>query len=237
MKRIDSANAQADKFGPGKNGFQGGNPSLNLDATYFTPDWCDHVQEEIANAIESFNVVLDGTKRTQLAAVLQAIKDGSQLAAGIFIDAAWIIPPAGLRVLRTNGQAVSVATYSALLSIYCGDARNGDAQWGYRCTDPANPSTTRSTTGGYIVLPKTRGRYARDLGDGTGIADGMDLYTYYADELRAHNHPYQWFPGDGSGEYDSDWQAGHSQQTGWTGLTGGAETRPFTYFCTRWITY
>lgn len=234
MKRIDSANAQADKFGPGKNGFQGGNPSLNLDATYFTPDWCDHVQEEIANAIESFNVVLDGTKRNQLAAVLQAIKDGSQLAAGIFIDAAWIIPPAGLRVLRTNGQAVSVATYSALLSIYCGDARNGNAQWGYRCTDPANPSTTRSTTGGYIVLPKTRGRYARDLGDGTGIADGMDLYTYYSDELRSHAHSYTVWGYNGSDGPGSEDGSPRGQTTGWT---GGGETRPFTYFCTRWVTY
>lgn len=159
------------------------------------------------------------------------------LPAGIFIRAAWVTPPAGFRVLRANGQAVSLATYSGLQSIYCGDSRNADAQWGYRCTDSANPSTTRSTTGGYIVLPKTHGRYARDLGDGTGIADGMDLYTYYADELRAHNHPYQWFPGEGNGEYDNDWQAGHIQQTGWTGLTGGAETRPYTYFSTVWVTY
>lgn len=235
MKRIDSANVQADKFGPGKHGFQGGNPSLNLDATYFTPDWCDHVQEELANAIELLGAALDPTKRNQLATALQTIKDESVLPAGIYIPSFWSTPPAGFRVLRANGQAVSLSAYPRMSIIYCGDARNGDAAWGYRCTDPANPSTTRSTTGGYIALPKSRGRYFRDIGDGTGIADGMDLYTYYADELRAHNHWLQTFAdGNGSLGWES---AGYGNHGVWTDMTGGAETRPYTFFGFGWITY
>lgn len=249
MKRIDSANAQADKFGPGKNGFQGGNPSLNLDATYFTPDWCDHVQEEIANAIELLGTALDPTKRNQLATILQSIKNESKLPPGIYVDAAWNTPPAGWRVVRCNGQALPLDVYTGLLAIYQGDSANTTANWGYRCTDAANPNTTRNTTGNYIVLPKTRGRYRRDVGDGTGIANGFLLTDYLNDEFRSHNHApiYLWNTWDDNnddasqavgGENNTDRRSGpYAQADSSTGYSGGGETRPYTYFCTTWLTY
>lgn len=66
MKRIDSTNKAVDLFGPGKHGFQGGNPALNLPATFFTPDWANHLQEEISNVIEYFGTALNDSSKSQL---------------------------------------------------------------------------------------------------------------------------------------------------------------------------
>src|SRR5690606_5825554 len=75
--------------------------------------------------------------------------------------------------LKANGAAVSVATYAALANaIYCGDENNATALFGYRCTDPANPSTSRATNGSYIVLPDLRGEFPRGWDDGRGIDAG-----------------------------------------------------------------
>lgn len=82
--------------------------------------------------------------------------------------------PAGW--LKANGGAVAVATYPALVeAIYVGDALNSTAVSGYRCTDPANPSGTRSTTGAYIVKPEIRGEFIRALDDGRGVDVGRTL--------------------------------------------------------------
>jgi hypothetical protein len=73
MKRIDSVNAQHDKFGPGKNGFQGGNPDTGAEATALTPDWCDALQEEICNVIEAAGIALNPAIRSQLKAALDLL--------------------------------------------------------------------------------------------------------------------------------------------------------------------
>lgn len=71
MKRIASSNVAEDLFGPGKDGFQPGNPALNLFATFFTDDWCNDVQEELMNSIEASGQAENGASRTQL---LEAIR-------------------------------------------------------------------------------------------------------------------------------------------------------------------
>jgi len=87
--------------------------------------------------------------------------------------------PAGVNLLKADGTAVNVFTYANLAAaIYCGDANNATASWGYRCTDSANPSTTRSTTGGFIVLPDPRGRFGRALSDGSALDSGRSLWAY-----------------------------------------------------------
>ena len=48
MQRINSTNRAANKFGAGKDGFQGGSPATGVKATYVTPEWANAVQEEIA---------------------------------------------------------------------------------------------------------------------------------------------------------------------------------------------
>lgn len=91
--------------------------------------------------------------------------------------------------IKANGAAVPVASYGALaLVIYCGDANNATAAWGYRCTSSATPSTTRSTTGAYIVLPDARGEYSRGWDDGRGIDAGRSLWSWQAGQVLSHTH-------------------------------------------------
>ena len=111
--------------------------------------------------------------------------------------------PAGW--LKANGGAVAVATYPSLVeAIYVGDARNATAESGYRCTDPANPSGTRSTTGAYIVKPDIRGEFIRGSDDGRGVDAGRLPGSGQEGQLQKHNHggPGQLVNiGGGSGEY------------------------------------
>ena len=52
MQRINSVNARPDVNGTGKTGFSDNADLEGQDATYITPEWCNHIQEEIAQAIE-----------------------------------------------------------------------------------------------------------------------------------------------------------------------------------------
>ncbi|WP_081301584.1 phage tail protein [Gilliamella sp. Fer1-1] len=71
MHRIDTATAQKDKFGQGKNGFTRGNPQTGTPATQLDYLYCDAIQEEIANAIESAGIKLDKSKHDQLASAIK----------------------------------------------------------------------------------------------------------------------------------------------------------------------
>lgn len=70
MHRIDSATARADANGNGKTGFSDNGDLPNQDATYFTPDWANTLQEEIANVIEEFGITLDKSDNGQLLTAL-----------------------------------------------------------------------------------------------------------------------------------------------------------------------
>ena len=75
MHRIDSATAREDANGIGKKGFSDNADLPQHDATYVTPDWCNAVQEEIANVIEMSGIELDKNNNTQLAqAVVGLVK-------------------------------------------------------------------------------------------------------------------------------------------------------------------
>ena len=109
MKRIDSANKAENLFGPGKHGFQGGNPAANLPATFLTPDWANHVQEEIANVIEAAGITLDGSQRNQM---LLAIQEMISVDVGQVAAFSTNTAPSGWFV--ANGAAVSRTTYAVL---------------------------------------------------------------------------------------------------------------------------
>ncbi len=66
MHRIDTATAQQDKFGAGKNGFTGGNPQTGELPTELDEDFFDAVQEEISRVIEAANIQLDKDEYGQL---------------------------------------------------------------------------------------------------------------------------------------------------------------------------
>jgi hypothetical protein len=70
MHRIDSATARANANGTGKTGFSDNGDLPNQDATYFTPEWANSLQEEVAGAIEGLGFALDKADNGQLLAAL-----------------------------------------------------------------------------------------------------------------------------------------------------------------------
>jgi hypothetical protein len=72
MQRINTANAAMNLFGVGKHGFQGGNPSTNTPATFFSPEWANAIQEELARAIEGLGVAINPGSSSQLLDALVA---------------------------------------------------------------------------------------------------------------------------------------------------------------------
>lgn len=70
MHRIDSATARQDANGAGKTGFHDNADLPNQDATYFTPEWANALQEEVAGVIEGLGLTLDKTDNGQLLTAL-----------------------------------------------------------------------------------------------------------------------------------------------------------------------
>ena len=66
MKRIDSINARPDANGPGKVGFSDNADLPQQDATYLSPEWLNHVQEELCNLLELNGIPLNPNSKRQL---------------------------------------------------------------------------------------------------------------------------------------------------------------------------
>lgn len=76
MHRIDTPTAQADKFGPGKNGFTNGDPATGRRATDLNSDMWDAVQEEICAVIEKSGLALNKDQHDQLHQAIEKIIAG-----------------------------------------------------------------------------------------------------------------------------------------------------------------
>ncbi len=75
MNRIDTVNARPDVNGAGKAGFHDNADLSGQDATYISPEWCNHVQEEISNVIEGFGEALNPAQKNQVYMVVKGIND------------------------------------------------------------------------------------------------------------------------------------------------------------------
>ncbi|ENW79785.1 hypothetical protein F909_02888 [Acinetobacter sp. ANC 3929] len=75
MERINTINARPDVNGAGKKGFHDNADISGQDATYISPEWCNHVQEEIANIIEGFGEALNPAQKNQVYMVVKGIND------------------------------------------------------------------------------------------------------------------------------------------------------------------
>lgn len=73
MHRIDTATAQQDKFGAGKNGFTGGNPQTGKLPTALDEDFFDALQEELCAIIESAGLILSKGINGQVLAALKLL--------------------------------------------------------------------------------------------------------------------------------------------------------------------
>lgn len=72
MHRIDTGTRDEDEFGTGKDGFTGGDPGAGISPTDFSPDWCDDIQETLAQFIEGQGVTLAKRVFTQLTDAVNA---------------------------------------------------------------------------------------------------------------------------------------------------------------------
>lgn len=93
--RIDTATAQKDKFGVGKNGFTRGNPQTGVPATELDDDYFDMLQEEIVGIVEAAGDTLDKTQRNQLNTALGKLfqnKTVATSALGALVPAANRLP-------------------------------------------------------------------------------------------------------------------------------------------------
>jgi hypothetical protein len=121
---------------------------------------------------------------TGLQAALDAITADAALPAGA--ETIWpaATPPAGW--LEEDGSAVLIASYPDLAAaLYCGDANNATAAWGYKATTNVSPGSNRSISGTYIVLPDMRGEFIRGWDHGRGVDSGRSLWSTQLDQMQA----------------------------------------------------
>lgn len=154
----------------------------------------------------------------------------SSLPAGTEILFGGITAPSGF--VKLNGAVPLVSSVPNLVSnVYCGDANNNTASYYYRCNDPLNPTTTRSTTGNYFALKNARGRFPRALSDGDSLDAGRSMWSYQEHRFEDHVHN-SVGQNNANGVGPGSGLLGASFGTNTTGaVTGnaGSETRPFNY--------
>lgn len=73
MQRINTSNKAIDLFGPGRHGYQPGNPATGTSATFVSPDSLNAMQEEICSAIEGAGIAINPASNAQLLAAIQSL--------------------------------------------------------------------------------------------------------------------------------------------------------------------
>lgn len=150
--------------------------------------------------------------------------------------------PPGTRRILVQGQPVLRATYPTLDFLWCGSTLNNHvdplqkADFYYRCTDPLNPSTTRSDAGAYMVLPPA-GYFPRPINTGSTGADASRArFKLQEDDNKAHTHTYQ-AELTPTSMYISTEIGYRGRDTGTTSSSGGAEARPKNFAGYLWLSY
>ncbi len=137
------------------------------------------------------------------------------------------------RVVACIGQVVLIANYPDLCAaIYCGDANNGTASYGYKSSDAGGSSKT--TSGIYMKLPDFRGVTVRgrDLGAGrdpmalagtrgAGYSGG-EITSLQQDAMQGHWHQI-WRAGTTQQQYNSSTGGGAAGQALFDGSTNSLQ--------------
>lgn len=125
--------------------------------------------------------------KTAMIALVEYLEDLETITPGLIAYFPRTTAPSGW--LKVNGAVITVAAYSALVAAtYCGDAANATAPSYYRCTNPENPSGTRSTSGAYFKLADLRGEFIRGLDNGRGVDTGRVLGSTQGQSIQTHTH-------------------------------------------------
>lgn len=123
--------------------------------------------------------------------IIQALQHMIQ-PAGVYVALASNTIPQYSRMLACNGQVITCATYPRLVAnTYCGTGSNPTAPAFYKCTNPGDPSGSRSTSGLYFKLPDLRGQFLGGY-DPTATVDpdgaAKKLGGLYDPSLINHGH-------------------------------------------------
>lgn len=222
MHRIDSATARQDANGIGKTGFHDNADLPNQDATYFTPEWANALQEEIAGVIEGLGLALDKTDNGQLlAALVQQFGEKKVLEAAI-VEYKEMIDADRLRL-----DELEARTYE--------DTKVGELFW---TTEHFLTSEEVATYKGYGTWKRAlQGRVAVGFSDivddpaefrTVGAMYGEREHTLTVDEMPSHRHTLK--HGRDNGSTDNDAGTIASDTSTWSnqyipdstiGLTGG----------------
>lgn len=131
--------------------------------------------------------VTEAQFKSALAKLLNYVENEAGGKPGDFVFTGKSTPPTG--TIKANGAAVARSVYANLdAAIYVGNANNPTADYGYRCTDPLKPTTTRSVSGAYIVVPDMRGEVLIGWDDGRGVDSGRKLLSWKASQNKSHSH-------------------------------------------------
>lgn len=185
------------------------------------------VAQFIAN--QNLDALDNGDPNDFATKLLNAIS-GASIPPGALVDFGFAGAVPGF--IDADGSVPLISSVPSLAAaIYCGDANNATAEWGYRCTNPASPTTTRSIAGTYIVLLDSRGRFRRSLSNGAALDSGRSLWAYQTQDVQPHLHsiPVGYSEGDDTWTVTNGWSSGVTLNTN---NSTGAETRPYNYAAT-----
>jgi microcystin-dependent protein len=202
MHRIDGPAAA-----PGGH-FTEGDPNVGTPATVVTDDWCNAVQEELANVVEATGAVLAKPNNAQLLAAIKSLISNA-VPPGAVQGFALAAAPTGWLV--ADGSTFAASAYPALAAAL-------GTTWG------AAPA-------GQVRLPDLRGEFLRGLDLGRGVDAGRELGTSQASEVGPHTHATGWPMWDEGGQANNHLGSGGpgSESVTFnlaTGTNAGSETRP-----------
>lgn len=227
MKRIDTATKSEDLFGAGKHGFRNSNKGAGIAATQVDADWCNHIQEEIANVVEGAGDALDDADRTQLLQAINTLIAAAQInePTGKVIYMTGNAAPTGY--IKANGALLLRASYPDLWAYAqaSGNLAATDGAWTAGKYSPGDGATT-------FRIPDLRAEFIRGWDDSRGVDTGRAFGSSQTDDNKAHSHNLSnggtsVMTASGSGRTLTGLAAGSSVNGGAAiADSGGTETRP-----------
>lgn len=164
VHRIDSSTRAQDLFGPGKDGFTGGDPVLSVPPTDLTPDWCNDVQESIARAVEGSGAQLAKGHGDQLLEAVRALVNFSA-AMRISVDVISGAPTLNAITSSYDGVLVAVGTGGAIRR-----SDDGGKTW-------SSPSPAGAYSGNFLSVAFGGGLFVA-VGQGGEIQTSPDGTTW-----------------------------------------------------------
>lgn len=206
MQRIESVNARPNLNGSNKKGFHDNTDLSGQEATYLTPQWCNAVQEELANIVEGFGESLSTEKNDQILSVL------SQLSNRI----TYLENQPKQEEIKIGDIFLTMNTFKNNDEVF---AHKGYGEW-------------ESLGNGHALVTKGHDDSRPDWMRNLGNVGGGDTHQLTIDEMPSHTHEvngvldaynqgkYKWRRTGVGGAFSQD---GHPDQEGfWTSeSTGG----------------